>query len=73
MLKIPVIASGGGGTLDHFRDALTVGKADAVLAASVFHFGKFTVTQVKEYLKTQIYQYAKDDILVYKLNALNRG
>ena len=51
LLKIPVIASGGGGTLDHFRDALTVGKADAVLAASVFHFGKFTVSKVKEYLK----------------------
>ena len=52
VLKIPVIASGGGGTLDHFRDALTVGKADAVLAASVFHFGKFTVAKVKEYLKS---------------------
>ena len=51
MLKIPVIASGGGGTLDHFRDAFTVGKADAVLAASVFHFGKFNVSKVKEYLK----------------------
>ena len=51
MLKIPVIASGGGGTLDHFLEALTVGKADAVLAASVFHFGKFTVSKVKEYLK----------------------
>ncbi len=52
VLKIPVIASGGGGTLDHFREALTVGKADAVLAASVFHFGKFTVAKVKEYLKS---------------------
>ena len=52
VLKIPVIASGGGGTLDHFRDAITVGKADAVLAASVFHFGKFTVAKVKEYLKS---------------------
>ena len=51
MLKIPVIASGGGGTLDHFRDAFTVGKADAVLAASVFHFWKFTISKVKEYLK----------------------
>ena len=51
LLKIPVIASGGGGTLDHFHEALTVGKADAVLAASVFHFGKFTVSKVKEYLK----------------------
>lgn len=52
LLNIPVIASGGGGTLEHFRDALTVGKADAVLAASVFHFGKFTVAKVKDYLKS---------------------
>ena len=49
-LNIPVIASGGGGTFEHFRDALTIGKADAVLAASVFHYGKYTVSQVKEYL-----------------------
>ena len=49
-LNIPVIASGGGGTLEHFRNALTIGKADAVLAASVFHYGKYTVSQVKEYL-----------------------
>ena len=49
-LNIPVIASGGGGTFEHFRDALTIGKADAVLAASVFHYGKYTVSEVKEYL-----------------------
>ncbi|MAD84521.1 MAG: imidazole glycerol phosphate synthase subunit HisF [Deltaproteobacteria bacterium] len=49
-LNIPVIASGGGGDFEHFRDALTIGKADAVLAASVFHYGKYTVSQVKEYL-----------------------
>ena len=49
-LNIPVIASGGGGIFEHFRDALTIGKADAVLAASVFHYGKYTVSQVKEYL-----------------------
>ena len=49
-LNIPVIASGGGGTIEHFRDALTIGKADAVLAASVFHYGKYTVSEVKEYL-----------------------
>ncbi len=49
-LKIPVIASGGCGTFEHFRDALTIGKADAVLAASVFHYGKYTVSEVKEYL-----------------------
>tara|TARA_B110000495_G_scaffold7461_1_gene5519 strand:+ start:22 stop:816 length:795 start_codon:yes stop_codon:yes gene_type:complete len=49
-LNIPVIASGGGGTFEHFLDALTIGKADAVLAASVFHYGKYTVSEVKEYL-----------------------
>ena len=49
-LNIPVIASGGGGTFKHFRDALKIGKADAVLAASVFHYGKYTVSEVKEYL-----------------------
>ena len=49
-LNIPVIASGGGGTFEHFRDAFTIGKADAVLAASVFHYGKYTVSQVKDYL-----------------------
>ncbi len=49
-LNIPVIASGGGGAFEHFRDALTIGKADAVLAASVFHYGKYTVSEVKEYL-----------------------
>ena len=49
-LNIPVIASGGGGTFEHFRDAFTIGKADAVLAASVFHYSKYTVSQVKDYL-----------------------
>jgi len=49
-IKIPVIASGGGGSLDHFRDAIIVGKADAVMAAYDFHFEKFTVANVKEYL-----------------------
>lgn len=49
-LNIPVIASGGGGTFEHFLDALTIGKADAVLAASIFHYGKYTVSEVKEYL-----------------------
>ncbi len=47
---IPVIASGGIGTLDHFRLALEEGRADAVLAASVFHRGKFTIDEVKNYL-----------------------
>lgn len=50
---VPVIASGGAGELVHFYDVLTAGKADAVLAASVFHFGQFTVGQVKQYLKSK--------------------
>jgi len=49
--NIPVIASGGVGTLAHFYDGFTKGKADACLAASVFHYGEFTVRDVKEYLK----------------------
>ena len=49
-VSIPVIASGGVGSLDHFYTGLTEGKADAVLAASVFHFGEYTVGQVKEFL-----------------------
>ena len=48
--KRPVIASGGAGTLEHFHQAVAEGHAKAVLAASVFHFGMFTVRQVKEYL-----------------------
>lgn len=50
-VDVPVIASGGAGELVHFYDVLTAGKADAVLAASVFHFGQFSVRQVKEYLR----------------------
>jgi cyclase len=53
VVNVPVIASGGAGELEHFYDVLTLGKADAVLAASVFHFGQFTVGQVKEYLKSR--------------------
>jgi len=49
-VKVPVIASGGAGTLEHFYEALTEGKADAALAASLFHFKELTVPQVKEYL-----------------------
>jgi cyclase len=48
---IPVIASGGVGTLEHFYDGFFMGKADACLAASVFHYGEFTVRDVKEYLR----------------------
>jgi imidazole glycerol-phosphate synthase subunit HisF len=47
---IPVIASGGAGTLEHLLDGLTHGKADAVLAASIFHFAEYTVAQAKQYL-----------------------
>jgi len=50
-VKIPVIASGGGGTIDHFHEAFTTGKADAVLAASVFHYGTYTVSDVKRDLQ----------------------
>jgi len=49
-LDIPVIASGGAGTLDHMVDVLDRGKADAVLAASIFHFGEYTVADVKSHL-----------------------
>lgn len=47
---IPVIASGGAGTLEHFLEVLTVGEADAALAASIFHYGTYTVSDLKEYL-----------------------
>tara|TARA_Y100000588_G_scaffold180259_1_gene194033 strand:- start:526 stop:1329 length:804 start_codon:yes stop_codon:yes gene_type:complete len=49
-VNIPVIASGGAGTLDHFREAVEEGMADAVLAASIFHFGTFDIGDVKDYL-----------------------
>lgn len=50
-VHVPVIASGGAGKLEHFYDAFTKGKADAVLAASLFHFGEITIPQLKTYLK----------------------
>ncbi len=50
-VNVPVIASGGAGTLDHLVEAVTIGKADAVLAASIFHFGEFTIREVKEYMR----------------------
>jgi cyclase len=50
-VNIPLIASGGAGTLEHLREALTQGKADAVLAASIFHYGEFSIKEAKEYLK----------------------
>lgn len=50
---VPVIASGGAGELEHFYDVLINGKADAVLAATVFHYKKFSIRQVKEYLRSR--------------------
>ena len=52
-LTIPVIASGGVGTLEHIRDGISLGGASAVLAASIFHFGEYSIAEVKEYLKSQ--------------------
>ena len=52
-VSIPVIASGGVGTLQHLSDGVTIGKADAVLAASIFHFGEFTIAQVKDHMRKQ--------------------
>ena len=52
-VPVPVIASGGVGTLDHLVDGIVLGKADAVLAASIFHFGEFTIPQAKQYLKAK--------------------
>ena len=50
-VSIPVIASGGAGTKEHFYDALTEGKADAVLAASLFHYKELEIRELKEYLR----------------------
>lgn len=52
-VTIPVIASGGAGTLEHLYDGIVTGKADAVLAASIFHYQEFTIRQVKEYLRSR--------------------
>ena len=53
ILNIPVIASGGVGELKHFRDGVSVGGASALLAASVFHFNIYSISEVKSYLKNQ--------------------
>ena len=50
-VSIPVIASGGAGRLEHLYDAVVIGKASAVLAASIFHFGEISISQAKQYLK----------------------
>jgi cyclase len=47
---VPVVASGGAGSLEHMAEVLLEGNADAVLAASIFHFGEYTVSDVKKYL-----------------------
>lgn len=51
LLDIPVIASGGAGNKEHFLHAFTLGKADAALAASLFHFGELSIPDLKSYLK----------------------
>ena len=53
-LRIPIIASGGAGKMSHFRDAFTLGKADAALAASVFHFREIRIADLKHYLRENI-------------------
>ena len=52
-ISVPVVASGGAGNLEHMAQVLEAGKADAVLAASVFHFGEYTVSDVKDYLSSK--------------------
>ena len=51
-VSVPVIASGGAGTLNHLVKAISEGEADAVLAASIFHFATFTIAEVKDHLKS---------------------
>ena len=51
LLTIPLIASGGAGTMEHFVDLFTLGKADAGLAASIFHFGEIAIPDLKNYLR----------------------
>ena len=52
-VSIPVIASGGAGSLEHFKEALTDGMADAALAASLFHYKELEIREVKEYLRRE--------------------
>ena len=52
-VRIPPIASGGAGTMEHFYDVFTAGKADAGLAASIFHFREIGIPDLKDYLKTK--------------------
>jgi imidazole glycerol-phosphate synthase subunit HisF len=52
-VNVPIIASGGAGTLQHLADAIVDGDADAVLAASIFHYGQYSIREAKEYLDAQ--------------------
>ena len=52
-ISIPVIASGGAGNLEHLYDAIKKGGASAVLAASIFHYGEYTIKETKEYIKSK--------------------
>ena len=53
MVNIPVIASGGVGNLDHLAEGITQGKANAVLAASIFHYEKYSIKEAKQYLDSK--------------------
>jgi cyclase len=53
LVNIPVIASGGAGTMKHIEEAFTLGNADAALAASIFHFKEIDILELKEYLRKQ--------------------
>jgi len=50
-VSVPVIASGGAGTLEHLYEGVTIGRADAALVASLFHFGRHTIAEAKQYLR----------------------
>ena len=65
-LSIPIIASGGAGCKEHFRDVFTEGHADAALAASVFHFGEIPVPELKKYLKQEGINVSNTDIVITK-------
>ena len=52
-VNIPVIASGGAGNLNHLFDGIKLGNASAILAASIFHYGKYSIREVKEYLNSK--------------------
>jgi cyclase len=52
-VNIPIIASGGVGNLDHFVDGIIKGRANAVLAASIFHYGEYSVKEAKQYLNSK--------------------